>query len=89
MKHAGAPTSYWWIWRPLLASLSNKVPVQYVETFQTSLPIFEYLIEYAVVIMSAEYPTNQTISTSAVLWAFWMVTTAAPGEAISRQADSG
>lgn len=65
-----APTSYWYIWGPSWAVLSNEVPTKRVEPFRTSLPIFEYLIEYPGIIMSAEYTVNQTISTTAALWIF-------------------
>jgi hypothetical protein len=34
------------------------------------MPVYEYLIDYPRVIVSAEYTVAQTITTTAVLWAF-------------------
>jgi endoglucanase len=62
--------SYWYIWRPEWAVLSDQVPAKRIEPKRTSLPLYEYFIEYPGLIMSAEYTINQTIVTTAAVWAY-------------------
>lgn len=65
-----AQTDYHWIFGPAWAALSDEVPAKRVEPFRKSLPIYEYLIEYPRIIMSAEYTVQQTIATTAAVWVY-------------------
>ncbi len=65
-----AVTNYWWVWGPDWAALSDKIPSRRVEPVRTSMPIYEYLIEYPGIIMSAEYTVQQTIATTAAVWIY-------------------
>jgi len=62
--------SYWYIWGPEWAVLSDRVPTKRVEPKRTSLPLYEYLIQYPGLIMSAEYTMHQTIVTTAAVWTY-------------------
>jgi endoglucanase len=60
----------WWLFKAGWAALSDEVPTRRIEPFRASMPVYEYLIDYPRVIVSAEYTVAQTITTTAVLWAF-------------------
>jgi endoglucanase len=60
----------WWLFKENWAALSDEVPTRRIEPFRASMPVYEYLIDYPRVIVSAEYTVAQTITTTAVLWAF-------------------
>jgi endoglucanase len=60
----------WWLFKANWAALSDAVPARRIEPFRASMPVYEYLIDYPRVIVSAEYTVAQTITTTAVLWAF-------------------
>ena len=65
-----AQANYWWLFGPDWAALSDKVPTKRIDPFRASMPVYEYLVDFPRVIVSAEYTVAQTISTTAVMWAF-------------------
>ncbi|MDR3414532.1 MAG: glycoside hydrolase family 9 protein [Formivibrio sp.] len=62
--------SYWYIWGPPWAVLSDQVPTKRVEPKRASLPLYEYLIQYPGLVASAEYTVHQTIATTAAVWSY-------------------
>ena len=62
--------TYWYVWGPEWAALSDQVPTKRVEPPRKSLPLYEYLIEYPRIIISAEYTLQQTIATTAAVWIY-------------------
>lgn len=62
--------SYSFIFGPTWAALSDDVPTKRVEPQRTSLPLYEYLIEYPNFVASAEYTVQQTIVTTAAVWLY-------------------
>ncbi len=62
--------TYWHIWGPNWAPLSDGVPTKRIEPKRTSLPLYENLIEYPGIVASAEYTVHQTIVTTAAVWAY-------------------
>jgi hypothetical protein len=62
--------AYWYVWGPSWAPLSDEVPAKRIEPIKSSLPLYEFLIEYPRIIMSAEYTVHQTIVTTAAVWAY-------------------
>lgn len=61
---------YGWVFGPKWAALSGEVPTRRVEPPLASLPLYEALIEYPYVSMSAEYTVHQTIATTAAVWSY-------------------
>jgi endoglucanase len=61
---------YWYVWGPKWAALSDMVPTRRVEPIRTSLPLYEFLIDYPRIIISAEYTVQQTIATTAAMWIY-------------------
>jgi hypothetical protein len=62
--------TYWYVWGPKWAALSDLVPTKRVDPIRTSLPLYEFLIEYPRIIISAEYTIHQTIVTTAAVWIY-------------------
>jgi hypothetical protein len=62
--------TYWYVWGPAWAPLSDVVPTKRVEPKRASLPLYEYLIQYPGLVMSAEYTVHQTIFTTAAIWTY-------------------
>jgi endoglucanase len=62
--------TYWYVWGPKWAALSEQVPAKRVEPARASLPVYEFLIEYPRLIISAEYTVQQTIVTTAAVWTY-------------------
>lgn len=61
---------YWYVWGPEWATLSDKVPTKRIEPKRSSLPVYEYLIQFPLLVMSAEYTVHQTIATTAAMWTY-------------------
>jgi endoglucanase len=62
--------TYWSVWGPTWAALSDDVPSKRIEPKRASLPLYEYLIEYPRIVASAEYTVHQSIVTTAAIWTY-------------------
>jgi endoglucanase len=62
--------TYWYVWGPKWAALSDAVPTRRVEPPPASLPLYEFLIDYPRIVISAEYTVHQTIVTTAAVWSY-------------------
>jgi Glycosyl hydrolase family 9 len=61
---------YPYVWGAEWAVMSDRVPDKRVAPDLRSLPLYEFLIQYPRVIISAEYTMHQTIATTASMWIY-------------------
>lgn len=69
-SNPAAMTAYWSVWSAKWSALADKIPEKSVWPPRSSLPLYEYFIDYPKVVVSAEYTVQQTIGTTAAVWIY-------------------